>query len=300
MHRHKPSALTWATTALLAAGTALGQPKGLVVAGVDYVAPTRGKDAAVGESREVGVTDTQLSLNYGLKLGKGTIVAPGIKYRFVDIQTENQPIPVDRLHSLLLNTAWIQKFGERWRGMFIAGVGLASDFEDDLHEDDVVFVFRGVGSYEFSDDFSLGAGVGYDRRTGKFQPLPLVSLNWHFAPRWRLAGIAPVHVELGFRASERVTTGIVGGLTGDRFHLGAENIGADRVDLAYSVAKVGPHVTMHFGKAFHLQLRSGIAFLRRFEGFVDDEPVTGRYLKEAAYFGAAFWLGPSGWRSGTE
>lgn len=202
---------------------------------------------------------------------------------------------IESLHATMITLVGHYAINDDWSVIGLLGGGFASDFKG-VWLDDYVLSGSLIGSYRFSEDFSLGAGVGYDRRTGEVRPLPLVQLDWHFTPNLRLSGVVPARVYLGWRAHERFTVGLRGGLEGERFHVDADPFGVEDVEVAWSVVKLAPSVVLHLGGVIHLDLHGGLSTQRRFEVFVDDVAETDVGLETSWFFGARLWLGLSGWR----
>lgn len=110
--------------ALLAFGNPASAQSGLVTASHDVAPPTRSEDAAPSDAGEVGISDLQLSLNYGIALSKTTLLAPGVSHRFVNVRAANRSLNVDRLHAPMLRLSLIQELSESWSAMLRAEVCL--------------------------------------------------------------------------------------------------------------------------------------------------------------------------------
>ena len=77
---------------------------------------------------------------------------------------------------------------------------------------------QALGLWAVTPDFTLGAGVGYDRRTGDVAPLPLVAFSWEPAPDLLVRGVLPQFFSLRYRVATPVTLGLEAGMDGERYH----------------------------------------------------------------------------------
>lgn len=150
-------------------------------------------------------------------------------------------------------------------------------------------------------EFTLGAGVGYDRRTGSVTPLPLLAVSWQPSPRFMLRGIVPESLAARYRAVQWLTLGVEGALEGERYHISGDASGGEtNAEVAYSVAKVGVAATAHLNKSLHARVHGGAALRRRFEVYLDDDSQGDLRVATAPYVGVELFFGPSGWREDEE
>jgi hypothetical protein len=68
-------------------------------------------------------------------------------------------------------------------------------------------------------------------------------------------------------------------------------------EVAHSVTKLGPSVTLHWTEWFHTRLAGGVVLDRRFELYVDDISRGDLDVNQGPYAGLELWFGPSGWSS---
>ena len=232
-----------------------------------------------------------------IPLSKKTILIPGLSYELIDVHVHGTGTPaIADLHAPAANLTLVQMFGDRIMAIASVGAGFASDFRDRVSIDDVLLTATGIVGYKFSDDFTLGVGVGYDRRLGRFQPIPAVVLNWRITDRLRLRGFVPAAVNFEYRATPWLTTGLRGTLDGNTFHSGHQ-YGTDGLELAYSTLSVGPKLTFNLVGWTNLDVYAAAAVRRRYEIFVDGNSQNTTYLPPVVAFGARLWFGPSGWKS---
>ncbi|WP_394829245.1 DUF6268 family outer membrane beta-barrel protein [Pendulispora albinea] len=248
-------------------------------------------------SAQVGLQVFRVRAGYPIRFAKGTILIPGLAYELLDFQQRDGRGPhIGALHAPVASLTGIQMITPRLMILASVGAGLASDFDSRVSIDDLQFNVTGMGLYKFSDTFSLGAGVSYNRQTGTLSPVPAVALNWEITDRTRVRGFVPALLNVEYRASPWLTVGVRGTLEGNRFHLSGTKYGRDNLQLAYSTVTVGPKMTFRLADLLHLDVYASAAVWRRYEVFIDGDSVTDKYLSPVALFGARLWVGPSGWR----
>ena len=293
---------------MFAAGLMLTAPASAQMGGpvsLEYTAYPTSRSQDLPENVEPAETRVQnIALSLGVPIqfkSSGTLLFPSFKYNalLLDRRPELDP-QLNALHNPALQLVVLQKLSESWTGLAIVSGGLASDLKGDLTRDDAVFTGSLIASYAFSDDFSLGGGVTYDRRTGDLQPLPLVQLNWHLTERLRISGVVPANVIIVWRASEPITLGLSGGLQGNRYHLDEETWGIDEAEVAYSVIQAGPTIAYHVNRLLHLEVTGGWTIRRRAELLLRDETQDVSYLENNAFLSVRLRVGLSGWRSDKE
>jgi hypothetical protein len=93
-----------------------------------------------------------------------------------------------------------------------------------------------------------------------------------------------------------VSVSVTTGAKGERYHLG-EDIGAENLEVAYRVVKVGLAATVHWNPWFHSRLYGGATVARRFEVFKNDDSQGDLKVETGPYAGVELVIGPSGWKS---
>ena len=319
--KHHPSIrrLLWALVlcaafGIFAAATAHAQLGDFKIASASYeyypYAETEETDLSPGGS-EVAFQNFRANVTLPIELdGKNTILIPALKYSLLDIVERdgegNAPeSSVEALHAIMLKTSLYQRFDEDWAMFASIGGGLASDFGGDLGGDDWVVSGQLIGLWTIVPEFTLGAGVGYDRRTGDVTPLPLLAVSWQPSERFMLRGIVPESLAARYRAVQWLTLGVEGALEGERYHLSglaspqsadAGSPDVEDAEVAYSVGKVGLAATAHLQPSLHARVYGGAALHRRFEVYVDDDSQGDLRVATAPYIGIELFVGPSGWR----
>lgn len=293
-------------TSLFATRSAHAQQLGdfkLASAGYEYYPNAQAKRTSMNpDGGDAAFQVFNASLTVPITLSKDrTLLIPGFRYSLLDIIQDEDSLardqtPVNALHSLMLKLALLHAFDEHW-GMFVSvSGGVASDFGSDLSSDDLVVAAQVLALWTIIPDFTLGAGIGYDRRTGSVSPLPLIGLDWQPSEVFMVRGVVPQSLALRYRAAQWLTLGVEGALEGERYHL-SDRPGVEDVEVAYRVVKVGAAATVHWTPWLHSRLYGGAATLRRFEVFVDDDSRGDLKLETGPFVGLELALGPSGWKA---
>ncbi|WP_394849860.1 DUF6268 family outer membrane beta-barrel protein [Pendulispora brunnea] len=229
---------------------------------------------------------------------KKTILLPGLSYELLGFHGEGANKPnIGTLHAPSASLGLLQVFGDRFIGMAMVGAGFASDFRDPVSADDLLFTVTGMFLYKFDKNFTLGAGVTYDRRSGNLLPLPAIGVNWQINNEFRIRGFIPARLDVEYRALPWLTVGLRGTFEGNRFHLSEKQYGASDLQLAYSIITVGPKVTFRLADMMHLDVYSSVAVMRRYEALRDGDSLGSAYLHPTVLSGIRLWFGPSGWRT---
>lgn len=238
-------------------------------------------------------------------LGGGkTVLIPSLRYNLLSTeQSGTPPDPlapsIDTLHSLMLSMGLYQVLSEHIAFYAMLGGGVAADGPGMFESQALVVSGQLIGIWTIVPEFSIGLGVGYDRRTGSVSPLPLLALDWQPTERIMLRGVLPASLAVRYRLFTPITIGAEGALEGERYHLNEDDFGKD-AELAYSVVKAGLALTLHWTRFMHTRLYGGAALRRRFEPYYQDREVGGFSASPGGYAGLELWVGPSGWKSDQE
>lgn len=232
-----------------------------------------------------------------IALTERTYFIPGVRYTLLDVNAsrDDSRQTIRALHALLLKAALWHSFSERWAVFAAVGGGLASDFSSGVSSRDWVVSAQLIGMWTVVPGFTLGAGVGYDRRTGNVSPLPLLAVDWRPNDVFMIRGIVPELLAVRYRAVPWLTVALEGALEGERYHLGAKKFRADDAEVAYRVAKAGLSATVHWTSWLNTRVYGGATFWRRFEFYVDDKSQGDVRVAAGPFAGLELSVGPSIW-----
>jgi hypothetical protein len=262
--------------------------------------PTAGVHGLGGPDSEARFQAARVSLALPTPVAdSATLLIPGLRYSLLDVgQATPSGAPaqsVEALHAFMLSLGVLQPLDDRFCLFAQIGGGLAGNLSSEVASDDWVISAQALGMWTLSDGFTLGAGLGYDRRTGDVRPLPLVAFDWQPEPDLLVRGILPQFLALRYRAGTPVTLAVEASLDGERYHLSQSDVGVAHGEVAHSIAKLGPSVTVHWTDWFHTRVAGGAVLDRRFELFIDDASRGDLDVNRSPYAGIELWFGPSGW-----
>jgi hypothetical protein len=302
--RFIPHAALAFSVSSLASTLAQAQTGELKPARIEYeFYPSRSVDGAGADGPESArFQAARVSLTLPTAAGKDTLLLPGLRYTLLDVGESGSPSgssaeSVGSLHSMMLSLGVLQPLSSRFSLFAQVGGGIASDLSDEMSSDDWVVSAQALGLWNIDEGFTLGAGVGYDRRTGEVAPLPLVAFSWEPRHDLLVRAVLPQFLSARYRAANPVTLALDASLEGERYHLGEESSGIADAEVAHSVIKAGPSVTLHWTHWFHTRFTGGVVLSRRFEVYVDDREQGELDVGRGPYAGLELWFGPSGWSS---
>jgi len=191
---------------------------------------------------------------------------------------------VDTAHEIAYSGTLMHKHSDLWSTMVIATPSLASDFEDDLSIDDVMFEAAVIGIYKYSERLDLGFGGGYNPRLGQYYPMPVIGIRWNNGSNMKVEAILPMVFSFAYRPHPIVDVGLRASLDGGQYHGSPDKFSVDKPYLRYSVAKVGPTVLFRILPFLQLGIEGGYTFHRRFE-FYDDDNLISPYDLDQTYYG---------------
>jgi hypothetical protein len=282
-----------------------GQVAELKPARIEYEyypsAGVRGGSAGL-QNGEARFQSARASFALPTPLGTSSLLIPGVRYQVLDVGSDGAAAqsgtkPIEALHSMQLSLGMLQRLSDDWSLFGQVGGGLAGDLSGELASDDWVVSAQLLTLWALDDGFTLGAGIGYDRRTGQVAPLPLLALRWEPRPDLLLRGVVPQFLSVRYRAAEPLTLALDSGLEGERYHLSEESVALAHGEVAYSVIKLGPSVTFHWTKWLHSRVQGGLALHRRFELYLEDHSQGDLDVGTGPFAGVELWIGPSGWSS---
>lgn len=111
------------------------------------------------------------------------------------------------LHGLVLQTGLVQRIDETRAFQLLFVPRFMSDFKNPGSD---AWQFGGVALYEkkYSENLRLRFGVMYNGELAGPLIVPLVDVDWKFAPRWSITGLLPIYGKVNYKLNDRTTTGI--------------------------------------------------------------------------------------------
>jgi hypothetical protein len=277
-------------------GRLSAQPALGVWGGYTYFPPARFSDSDAPQGVKLQVSSWQTGAAFPLSfVGGRTLILNNLTYEVVTIGYDDPSgaiaTPIERLHSVTYTLFLIQRLSEKWQLIAVATPGIASDFEGELSGDDVSFTGVLGAKHDFSDRFSLGAGVAYQRNFGDPIPLPFVLVKWAIGPRVALDALLPMNATLLYSPSETFDVGVFAEVGGNEYHGDPKKFGVGNPLLKYSVAAAGPVVQVHVTPWARLTLKGGATFVRRFEFFDGSEEASSFNLDQSWFVQGGLQIG---------
>lgn len=216
-----------------------------------------------------------------VSLSESVVFLPGLAYKglFLDYKipdfnypTPNGPftekdLPRD-LHVVDIIMGLNVQWDEEWGAFLILYPGIHSDM-DDVSGSDIYFSGAALGSYRFSSDFLLSAGLYYDDSFGIPQLLPMLGLQWQISEYLTLDGLLPQYLVFSWRVDPGLAVGLKCNVTGDQYRLSKWKPWKDTI-INYTQIMSGPFIDLTIIKNLVLRCEGGYAFNRMFE-FRDDD-----------------------------
>src|SRR5690554_5533336 len=113
--------------------------------------------------------------------------------------------PVD-LHGLVLQTGLVQRIDDKRAFQLLFVPRFMSDM---INPGSDAWQFGAVGLFEnrFNENLLMRFGVLYNQEMSGPLLVPLVDIDWQFAPRWSISGIIPIYGKVNYKLTERTTAG---------------------------------------------------------------------------------------------
>jgi len=163
-----------------------------------------------------------------------------------------------------INVDWDKK----WGSTLIVYPGIHSDM-DDIGGSDIYFSGAVTGSYRFSSDFILIAGIYYDDSFGYPQLLPLLGSQWQMSEYLAIDALLPQYLVFSCRLDPHLAFGLKANVAGDQYRLSKFQPWKDTV-INFTQVMSGPFIDLTLIDNLVLRCEGGYVFNRQFE-FRDDD-----------------------------
>lgn len=114
--------------------------------------------------------------------------------------------PID-LHGFVLQTGLVQRIDEKRAFQLLFVPRFMSDF---IAPGKDAWQFGAVGLYanKFGENLLMRFGVMYNQELSGPLLVPLIDIDWKFAPHWSITGLIPIYGKVNYKLNEKLTTGI--------------------------------------------------------------------------------------------
>ncbi len=110
------------------------------------------------------------------------------------------------LHGLVFQTGIVQRIDDKQAVQLLFVPRFMSDF---VNPGSDAWQFGAVGLFEnkFGENLLMRFGVLYNHEMSGPLLVPLIDINWKFAPRWSITGLIPIYGKVNYELTDRLTTG---------------------------------------------------------------------------------------------
>ncbi len=174
------------------------------------------------------------------------------------------------LHGLVLQTGLVQRIDETRAFQLLFVPRFMSDFKNPGSD---AWQFGGVALYEkkYSDNLRMRFGVMYNGEMAGPLIVPLVDVDWKFAPKWSITGLLPVFGKVNYKLSDRTTTGVSFFGLVTSYALSDEQYANDYMER--TSIDITAFAKWNVIKNVFLEGRIGYAFARNYKQYHKDEMV---------------------------
>lgn len=160
-------------------------------------------------------------------------------------------------HNISYNLGLVYSLKSTWHVVVNLTPTIASDFEEKLSGDDLLFQASALIVKSKNKSWKYGLGLAYNTRFGRQLFIPMVLLKYE-TKRVALDMVLPNKLNLMFKASNnKIHYGLKAGLNGAVINNSTEIQSISNVidEVGYSRLIVGPAITLRLKNAFNLNLQ---------------------------------------------
>ena len=285
--------MKYITTVLLLFCLSNMHAQGLKLAGVEYLKFPNSAIVDAADGQEVAFQEFRAFVNIPIKMKNNkTILLNGLNYDFLQATLQNSPLfgstdATKNLHSISYSLSLIHKWN-KWTMLVQVKPTIASDFEDDFSDDDLLFQGTALLSRRVGKKLGIGLGAIYTTATGEPQWLPAIQFKLQ-TKKNTLDVLLPTHASYmrHFGARGKLSIGILGTYQGNYYNVSIsefpetapENIEA----VKYSRVNIGPVVQYKLTRIINVKLFGGLCANRTYQ-FSDVDGVDYEYDSENSPF----------------
>jgi|GEM_PF-2518015 len=233
----------------------------------------------------------QVAIPQPLRKNKETIFIHKIGYGNLRVDTEANPtsgsmIEAERYyHTISYNLGLLQTVNPNWRLVVNFMPTLASDFEENLSGDDLLYQANALVVNTKNKKLRYGLGLAYTTRLGRQLLIPMGLLKYN-TRKFELDVVLPDKLDMIFKTPNNILSyGLKAGLNGGVFNNTTEvpTVGSTIDEVGYSRLIIGPAISLRLKNAININLQGGIAVGRRLELVDVDEEIIDRTPKATPF-----------------
>lgn len=189
-------------------------------------------------------------------------------------------------HTIVYRLNLNQKLNDKWRLNVGISPSLASNFNEGLTEDDVLFQANTMLIRLKNRNFNYGFGLSYSTRFGRKLIIPILALNFK-TPLRSINIILPNKIALVYNTKNKnLFYGVKAALNGALFNVQNENEEFNAVidEAGYSRLNIGPLVEIRLKGELYLRASGGFTVARRLDFIGKDEKIIDRTPDNGPFF----------------
>ena len=242
----------------------------------------------------------QVAIPHTLKKSKKTVFIHKIGYGNLRVDTEANPsaggmVEAEKYyHTVSYNFGLVQTLHPNWRLVVNFIPTLASDFEENLGGDDLLFQANAFGVNTKNKKLKYGFGLAYTTRLGRQLVIPTGLLKWNTG-KFELDILLPNRLNIMFKTPKNIFYyGLKAGLNGGVFNNTTEipSVSNTIDEVGYSRLVIGPAITWRLKNALYIHLQGGMAVARRLELVDINEEIIDRTPDAAPFFSLGVSFAP--------
>ncbi len=241
----------------------------------------------------------QVAIPQTFKKYKKTILIHKIGYANLTANTEASLLLVNvkstrYYHTIIYNLGLVQTLNTNW--LLVAGFipTLASDFEEKLSGNDLLFQANALAINTKNEKLKYGFGLAYTTRLGRQLVIPMGLLKYR-TQKFELDMVLPNKLSAMVNTNKNTFSyGVKAGLNGGVFNNSSEFPSiSNTVDaVGYSRITLGPAIKIRLRDAININIEGGMTVNRRLE-FIDiNNEVIDRTPQASPFFGFGISFAP--------
>lgn len=230
---------------------------------------------------------------------KKTILIHTLRYGNLRVDTEgtvngNNLETEKYFHTISYNLGIVQTLKPTWMLILNLNPTMASDFEEDLSEDDFLYQANAMVVKAKNKRTRYGFGLAFTTRFGRQLIIPTGMFKYS-TPKMNLDVLLPNKVSVMFKSKKQtllygLETGLDGGLFNNTSEIQTVNTLID--ETGYSRFVIGPAIDVIIKNSFKIHLTGGVTAGRRLE-FIDvEEETIDRTPEVGPFFRVGFSFSP--------
>ena len=241
----------------------------------------------------------QVAIPRTFKKHKKTILIHKIGYANLTATTDlNLPLVNSKTtryyHTIIYNLGLVQTMNSNW--LLVANFipTLASDFEESLSGDDLLFQANALAVNTKNEKLKYGFGLAYTTRLGRQLVIPMGLLKYE-TKKFELDMVLPNKLSAMVKTNKNVFSyGVKAGLNGGVFNNTSEfQTVSNTVDVVgYSRLTIGPAITIRLKDAINMNIEGGMTVNRRLELIDSNNEIIDRTPQATPFLGFGISFAP--------